>query len=142
MKVTLATKSSKAVNILRKWHLVDAKGKILGRLAPQISKLLQGKHKSTYASYLDSGDNVVVVNAKDIVVTGRKADQKRYTHYSGYPGGLKIYKYAELLKTNPTKIIENAVSGMLPKNKFRSDRLRRLFIYKDNNHSYNEKFGS
>ena len=86
-------------------------------------------------------DNVVVVNAKDIVVTGRKADQKRYTHYSGYPGGLKKITYAALMNKNPEEIIKHAVSGMLPKNKFRDERLRRLFIHKDDKHPYGDKFG-
>jgi len=140
MKATLTTKSLKAGVIKREWHLIDLKGKILGRTSPLIARFLQGKQKKDYAPYLDCGDNVVVINAGQVVVTGRKKEDKTYTHYSGYPGGLRTYSFAELLKTNPKKIIENAVSGMLPKNKFRSDRLTRLHVYADGNHEFKDKF--
>lgn len=140
MKATQSTKSAKQKNIVRNWHLVDLKGKVLGRIVPEITKLLQGKNKADYVSYLDCGDNVVVINAKYVEVTGRKRKNKTYTHYSGYPGGLKIYHFADLIEKNPKKIVESAVSGMLPKNKFRDDRLRRMFVFADNNHSYKDKF--
>lgn len=140
MKATTSTKSLKEQSIERNWHLIDISGKVLGRTTPEIAKLLQGKHKRNYASYLDCGDYVVVINAKKLVVTGHKADQKTYTHYSGYPGGLRTKTFATLMEKNPKKIIENAVSGMLPKNKFRSDRLRRMYIFEDAKHPYEEKF--
>ena len=140
MKATHSTKPVSEKNIKRDWHLVDVKGKVLGRVASQIAKLLQGKGKSDYVSYLDCGDNIVVINAQSIVVTGQKSNDKTYNHYSGYPGGLRTYSYAELMETNPGKIIENAVSGMLPKNTFRSDRLRRLHVYRDENHTFGDKF--
>jgi large subunit ribosomal protein L13 len=140
MKVTITTESLKEKNIKREWHKVDVKGKVLGRITPHIAKLLQGKHKKDYAPYLDCGDYVVVVNASEVVLTGRKAATKTYSRYSGYPGGLKVDKFSELLVKNPAKIIENAVSGMLPKNKFRTDRLRRMYVSKDGNHKFNDKF--
>jgi len=140
MKLTETTKSIKVKNITRSWHLVDLRNKVLGRVVPGITEKLQGKHKASYVDYLDSGDYVVAINAKYIVLTGRKSKTKTYTQYSGYPGGLKIESFSELIKKNPKKIIERAVSGMLPKNKFRTDRLRRLYIFEDNEHTFKDKF--
>ena len=140
MKPTQTTKSVKIKDNQRDWYLLDAKGKVLGRLAPEITKKLQGKHKRNYVSYLDCGDFVVVVNAKQVVLTGRKEMSKTYTRYSGYPGGLKTISVATMRDRNPAKMIENAVSGMLPKNKYRSDRLRRLFIFAEKDHPYSDKF--
>lgn len=140
MKATVSTKSVKEKNIKREWHLIDAKGKILGRMTPGIAKFLQGKHKKDYVPYLDCGDYVVVVNAASVAVSGRKSKSKTYTRYSGYPGGLKTETFSGLLEKNPAKIIEMAVSGMLPKNKFRSDRLRRLYVSRDESHKFSDKF--
>lgn len=140
MKATQTTKSVKEKDIKRNWHLIDAEGKVLGRLAPEIAIKLQGKHKRNYVSYLDCGDHVVVVNAGQVVLTGRKEASKIYTRYSGYPGGLTTVSVATVRSQNPGKLIENAVSGMLPKNKYRSDRLRRLYVYKDENHEFKDKF--
>ncbi len=139
-KITKQTKSIREKQILRKWHLLNVENKILGRISPFIAKLLQGKHKVNYVSYLDMGDNVVVINAKKIVVTGKKNKEKKYTEYSGYPGGLKIKKFIDLIDKNPEYIIKRAVSGMLPKNKFRDQRLKRLFVYPDSNHPFQDKF--
>lgn len=140
MKASQTTTSIKEKNIVRAWHKIDVKGKILGRIVPDITKLLQGKHKKDYAPYLDCGDYVVVVNAALVKLSGRKSSTKSYTRYSGYPGGLRTETFSELLTKNPAKIIENAVSGMLPKNKFRTDRLRRMYVSKDENHKFNDKF--
>lgn len=139
-KLTQQTKPVKEKEIKREWHLIDMRGKILGRTVPLIAKLLQGKHKVNYVPYLDTGDNVVVINAKEMLLTGRKSKQKIYTEYSGYPGGLKIKKFDELIKSNPEYIIRRSVSGMLPKNKFRDQRLKRLFVYPDTNHPFKDKF--
>lgn len=139
-KPTQTTQSVKLSEIKRKWHLIDVKGKTLGRITPYISKLLQGKHKTTYVSYLDSGDYVVVVNAAQVSVTGDKENSKIYTYYSGYPGGLKQIPFKRLIEKNPKEIIRHAVSGMLPKNKLRDRRLTRLFIYADDKHPYSDKF--
>ncbi|MGB9882923.1 MAG: 50S ribosomal protein L13 [Microgenomates group bacterium] len=134
------TNPVKVKNIKREWHLIDVSNQILGRIASKIAYFLQGKNKVNYVPYLDSGDYVVVINAQKIKVTGRKAKDKIYTHYSGYPGGLKEINFEQLLEKKPEEIIRRAVSGMLPKNKFRDQRLKRLFIYKDDNHPYKGKF--
>lgn len=139
-KLTQSTKSIKESEIKRDWHLVDVGGCVLGRITPQIAKLLQGKHKTTYVPYLDMGDYVVVINAKKVILTGRKANVKTYTRYSGYPGGLRTATFKDLLEKNPGVVIKHAVSGMLPKNKHRDLRLGRLFVFPDEKHSYQEKF--
>ncbi len=136
---THSTKSIKGSEIKREWTLIDLSGKIVGRIAPTIATILQGKHKINYAPYLDMGDNVVAINAKKVVITGRKAQTKEYTRYSGYPGGLKKVSYQTMMEKNPTEIIKRAVSGMLPKNKLRDQRLKRFFIFADENHPYGDK---
>ncbi len=140
--LTKSTKPQREGEIERAWHLIDLKGKILGRAAGSIAQLIQGKHKSAYSPNLDAGDYVVVINAKQVVLTGRKLLQKTYTRYSGYPGGLKVRTAQDLLAKTPTKVIHYAVSGMLPKNKLRKTRLTRLFIFTDERHPYQEKFTS
>ncbi|NMB84505.1 50S ribosomal protein L13 [Candidatus Roizmanbacteria bacterium] len=139
VNLTKITKPVKISEIVREWHVIDANGKVLGRLSSAIVKILQGKHKSNYCSYLDMGDNVVVINARKVIVTGKKADTKEYTSYSGYPSGQKTVAYKRLMADNPAEIIKRAVSGMLPKNKLRDRRLTRLFIFVDDNHPYKEK---
>jgi len=140
VNITKSTNPTKDKDIKRDWHLVDASKKVLGRFATEIVKFLQGKHKTNYAPYLDNGDYVVVINAKRVQITGRKAETKIYSSYSGYPGGQKNITFANLLEKNPAEIIKRAVSGMLPKNKLRDRRLTRLFIYADDKHPYEEKF--
>jgi large subunit ribosomal protein L13 len=98
-----------------KWYLIDAKGKTLGRLATLIAILIRGKHKSIYTPYLNSGDHVIVINAKDICITGKKAKQKIYRRHSGRPGGLKIESFEKLQERIPERVLEKAVKGMLPK---------------------------
>ena len=139
---TETTQSVGIKDVQRKWHLVDVKGKILGRITPYIAKLLQGKHKSNYVPYLDSGDYVVVINASHVEVTGNKADMKSYSYYSGYPGGLKQIPYRRMMDKKPQEIIRHAVSGMLPKNKLRDRRLTRLYIYPKSENPYSDKFQS
>jgi len=136
---THSTKSIKEKDIKREWVLIDLSGKVVGRIAPIIATLLQGKHKSNYVTYLDMGDNVVAINAKKVVITGRKAETKEYTRYSGYPGGLRKISYKTMMEKNPTEIIKRAVSGMLPKNKLRDPRMKRLFVFADENHPYKDK---
>ena len=140
VNLTISTKPVKAKEIKRDWHLIDASSKILGRLAPEIVKLLQGKHKRNYVPYLDMGDYVVVINAKKVIVSGKKDDQKIYTRYSGYPGGLKEISFNKLLEEKPEEIVKRAVSGMLPKNKLRKKRLARLYVFADENHPFADKF--
>jgi large subunit ribosomal protein L13 len=141
-QLTKQTKPVKEKEIVRNWHLIDVSGQVLGRVAGKISRLLQGKHKVNYVPYLDSGDYIVVINAKKIKVTGKKEKNKVYTRYSGYPGGLKTISYEKMLKQKPEDIIRHAVSGMLPKNKLRDRRLARLFIFPDKDHKFNDKFSS
>lgn len=134
------TYSTKQSDIKRTWHLLDAQGQVLGRLATKIAQLLVGKNKPYYTSNLDCGDWVIVVNAKNIVVTGKKDKRKIYYHHSGYPGGLKKLTFAEMMAKDPTKAIKFAVHGMLPKNKLRQPRLKRLKIFVGEEHSYEDKF--
>jgi len=139
MKLTKATKVS---DIKRTWHFIDVKAKILGRTATDIAKLLIGKDKPYFVANLDCGDYVVIVNATQIAVTGSKGKQKIYMNYSGYPGGLKRKTYEVVMKETPTRIIYEAVSGMLPKNKLRASMLKRLYIFADEKHPYESKFKS
>lgn len=126
--------------IERKWHLVDAKDKVLGRISTQIAHLLMGKNKVTYAPQADMGDNVVVINCEKVVVTGNKAEQKKYYSHSGYPGGFKEISYAKMMEEHPERIIQNAVKRMLPENRLRDDRMGRLIIVKGEHNPYQEKF--
>ncbi|KAE8214967.1 hypothetical protein CF327_g1698 [Tilletia walkeri] len=127
---------STALAFSRVWHHVSAKDRVLGALAANIATTLMGKHKPTYDSAVDNGDYVVVTNARQIVVTGKKADQIVYRHHTMYPGGLKERTYKEMMKKKPDEIIRKAVSGMLPKNKLRERRLDRLKIFPDEDHPY------
>lgn len=138
-KLTEQTKPLKVEEIRRDWYEIDVKGKILGRIASSIVKILQGKHKVDYVPHLDCGDYVVVINAKDVKITGKKATNKIYTRYSGYPDGLKEITFNQLKEKKPEEIIRHAVSGMLPKNKLRKNYLKKLFIYPDANHPYKNK---
>ncbi len=126
----------KKTEIKKKWLLVDAEGKILGRLASKIAQILSGKNKPIYTPFLDTGDFVVVINAKKVKVTGNKEKKKIYYHYSGYPGGMKEIVYEKLLEKKPTVIIQKAVRGMLPKNKLRRKMLKKLKIYAGTKHRH------
>ena len=122
--------------VARKWYIVDAQGRVLGRLATQIALILSGKRKNGYTPNVDNGDFVVVVNAGKVVVTGNKLEQKTYTHYTGYPSGLKIKNLETLLKTRPTEALRHAVKGMLPKNKLGSRMITRLKLYAGSEHPH------
>lgn len=126
----------KTADIKRDWHLIDADGQILGRLASEIATKLIGKNKPTYTPHIDGGDFVVVINASKFLVTGKKETDKIYYRHSGFPGGLKQKPLGELRESYPTRIIEKAVFNMLPKNKLRSGRMNRLKVYKDSNHKH------
>jgi large subunit ribosomal protein L13 len=140
IKLTQSTKPIKEKQIVRNWHLINIENQVLGRTTSIIAKLLQGKHKTSYVPYLDQGDYVVVINSQKVTLTGKKNENKEQTHYSGYPGGLRKVKLSVLREKNPERIIIQAVSGMLPKNKFRNKRLKRLFVFKDSNHNFKDKF--
>ncbi|MGI9229273.1 MAG: 50S ribosomal protein L13 [Gammaproteobacteria bacterium] len=123
-------------DIDRKWYVVDAKGKILGRLATEIARRLRGKHKPEYTPHMDTGDYIIVINAKAVRVTGNKAMGKLYHRHSGYPGGLKTTRFEALQQTRPERIIEQAVKGMLPKGPLGRDMFRKLKVYADAEHQH------
>ncbi|KAI8146726.1 50S ribosomal protein L13 [Fennellomyces sp. T-0311] len=127
-----------ALAYARTWHLVDARQRVLGRMATGIATTLMGKHKPIYDPASDCGDYVVVVNAKEVLVSGRKAEQKLYRHHTGYPGGLKEITFNQLKEKDSTEAIRKAVSGMLPKNRLRDVRLERLYIFDGEDHPYKE----
>ncbi len=132
MKTYVATPAT----VDRKWLVIDASGKTLGRLATEVAKLLRGKHKPTYTPFIDTGDNVIVVNASKIVLTGKKLDQKMYRHHSGYPGGMKEITYKNLMANNPEKALEYAVKGMLPKNSLGRQMFKKLKVYAGAEHEH------
>ncbi len=130
------TKSQKPAEVKRSWHLVDAQGQVLGRLASQVTLLLMGKHKPSYTPHVDGGDYVVVVNAASVKVTGKKETDKIYYRHSGYLGGLKQQTLGEIRAKYPERLIEKAVYNMLPKNKLRSRRMKRLKVYAGADHKH------
>lgn len=136
----MKTYQPKEKEVTRNWYLIDVGGKVLGRSATQIATLLMGKHKPTYSGHMDMGDFVVVINAKDVQLTGRKKSQKVYYSHSGYPGGFKEVKFAQMIEEQPEKVIKLAVKRMLPKNRLQSKRMRRFKVFAGPNHSYKEKF--
>lgn len=135
----MQTAATKATDITRTWHLVDIKDQTLGRIATQIAKLLMGKGKPYFVRNLDCGDYVVVINAKDIAVTGKKEDKKNYYRHSGYPGGFRVETLRELRQRRPNEIIYHAVKGMLPQNKLRDRMLRRLHVFAEGIHTFQDK---
>lgn len=134
------TKPTRVSDIKRSWQLVDVKDKVLGRVASDIATKLMGKAKPNFVRNLDCGDYVVVINAKYVTVTGHKEQEKLYSRYSGYPGGLKQKALWQVRAEDPKKIMRSAIYGMLPKNKLRDRLITRLYIYPDEKHPYNNKF--
>lgn len=132
----MRTYVAKASEIERKWYVVDAEGKTLGRLASEIARVLMGKNKPEYTPFLDTGDHVIVVNAEKIHMTGKKWDQKYYRYHTGYPGGLRERKYQDMLQKQPEKIIELAVKGMLPSNKLGRQMIKKLKVYAGPDHKH------
>lgn len=122
--------------IARKWFILDAEKAVLGRIASKAATLLMGKHKPTYTPFLDTGDHVIVINAKKVKLTGRKEDQKMYRHHSGYPGGLKEVKAARMRETRPERMLELAIAGMLPKTKLGKQMVRKLNVYAGDRHPH------
>ncbi len=127
---------AKANEVNRKWFLIDAEGKTLGRLASEIAQLLRGKHKPIFTPHVDVGDHVVVINAEKIHLTGKKLVQKKYYRHSGYPGGLKVMDYQSLLNRFPERAIYKAVEGMLPKNKLGRQTIKKLRVYSGTEHPH------
>ena len=132
----MKTFSLKNTEVVRDWVVFDASDKILGRFATKIADKLRGKDKPTFTPHVDGGDFVVVINADKVKVTGNKAEQKKYYKHSLYPGGLKEKSYKELLESNPERIIENAVKGMLPKNKLGKSIIKKLKVYSGSEHPH------
>jgi large subunit ribosomal protein L13 len=132
----MKTYSPKASDIERRWHVVDASGKNLGRLATEVAVLLKGKRKPIYSPHLDVGDYVIVVNAAKIDVTGKKLTQKIYYRHSNYPGGLRSVRLDEMLGTHPTRVIEHAVKGMLPHNRLGASMFKKLKVYAGAEHPH------
>ena len=132
----MKTYSQKGSEISREWYIIDASSMPLGRLAVVIDDKLMGKSKVTYTPHIDNGDYVVVINAKDLVVTGDKMVQKKYYRHSGYPGGIKELKLKEVIEKDPSRVIREAVKGMLPKNKLSADRLARLRVFEGAEHAH------
>lgn len=132
----MKTYSAKPSDVTRAWYVIDASEAPLGRVATRIATLLTGKEKPQFTSHIDCGDNVIVINAQNLVVTGKKMTDKIYYKHSNYPGGLKEATLAEKLEKNPSEVIEKAVYGMLPVNKLRADRMKRLKVYANNEHNH------
>ncbi|HOS16918.1 MAG TPA: 50S ribosomal protein L13 [Bacteroidales bacterium] len=130
------TVSANKATVEKGWFLIDAEGEILGRLASCAAKLLRGKHKPSFTPHVDCGDNIIIVNAEKIRLTGNKLTEKVYVRHTGYPGGQRFTTPKQLLEKNPIKIIEHAVKGMLPKNKLGSQLYRNLFVYAGNEHKH------
>ena len=132
----MRTYSPKASEIDRAWHLVDADGLVLGRLATEVARLLRGKHRPFFAPHVDTGDHVVVVNAARVVLTSDKAGRKFAYRHSGYPGGLRRTSYADLLERSPEEVVRRAVRGMLPKNTLGRQQLAKLKVYAGPEHPH------
>lgn len=130
------TFSAKPLEVERKWVVVDAKGQTLGRLATTVASLLRGKHKPEYTPHVDIGDFVIVLNAKEIQVTGNKATDKMYYHNTGYPGGLRSISFENLLRKSPEKVIEKAVWGMVPHTRLGRTQIKKLYVYAGAEHPH------
>ena len=130
------TISANSNTVDKNWVLVDASDQILGRLSSKIAKLLRGKHKPNFTPHVDCGDNVIVINARKIKLSGKKWEAKKYIRYTGYPGGQRSETAQQLFDKNPIKLVEKSVKGMLPKNKLGSDLFRNLKVYPENDHKH------
>ncbi len=130
------TRSAKKEEVDRKWYIIDAEGEVVGRLCSRIAHVLRGKHKPSYTPHVDCGDYIIVVNAAKIRFTGQKMDQKEYVRYTGYPGGQRTATPRDLLVKKPEAILENAVRGMLPKNRLGRRMFNKLFVYAGEEHPH------
>jgi large subunit ribosomal protein L13 len=130
------TISANKATVNKEWLLVDAEGQVLGRLASKVAKILRGKHKPNYTPHVDCGDNVIVINAEKVVLTGKKLTDKEYIRHSGYPGGQSVQTPVDVLKKYPERLVEKAVRGMLPKNRLGDDLYRNLKVVVGPDHKY------
>ncbi len=126
----------KLSEIDKKWFVVDVDGKILGRQAGKVARILMGKNKPIYTPHMDTGDYVIIVNAEKVVLTGKKAFQKEYFHYTGYPGGLKSTPFQKMIANKPEHLFRETVRGMLPKNRLGRKMLKKLFVYRGGKHPH------
>ena len=132
----MTTYTPKASEIERAWHIVDADGLVLGRLATEVASILRGKHKPTYAPHIDTGDHVVIINADKVVLTSGKAEKKKMFRHSGFPGGIKEQTFADLMAKKPAEAVRGTVRGMLPKNRLGRAQLKKLKVYAGPNHPH------
>jgi large subunit ribosomal protein L13 len=130
------TVSANKATVNKEWVIIDAEGKILGRLASVVASMLRGKHKTNFTPHVDCGDNVIVINAEKVSLTGEKMTEKEYIRHTGFPGGQRIVKADQMLKKNPISLVEHAVKGMLPKNRLGSALYRNLHVYAGNEHPH------
>ncbi|OGM78800.1 50S ribosomal protein L13 [Candidatus Woesebacteria bacterium RIFOXYA1_FULL_48_16] len=136
----MKTYQPKASEVKRSWHLIDADGVILGRMATEVARLLTGKNKPSFSRHMDMGDYVVVVNAEKVKLSGKKTKQKVYRSHSGYPGGFKEVTFAQMKKEHPERIVGHAVAGMLPDNRLKKDRMARLKVVVGGENPFKDKF--
>lgn len=136
MKQEKVTRFFQSEDIDKKWYVIDAEGQVLGRLATKAARIIRGKEKPTFTPNADTGDFVIVINADKIRLTGKRAEMKEYFHYSGYPGGLKIQSFKELIAKKPEYVIEHAVHGMLPKNRLGARLFKKLKVYRGTEHPH------
>ena len=130
------TISANKETVNKEWLLIDAEGQILGRLAAKVAKLIRGKMKTNFTPHVDCGDNVIIINAEKVLLTGSKMDDKNYVRHTGYPGGQRIRNPRELLAKKPTEVVEKAVKGMLPKNRLGAALFRNLYVYAGTEHPH------
>jgi len=130
------TVSANKATVEKEWVLVDAEGQTLGRLASVVALMLRGKHKTSFTPHVDCGDNVIIINAEKVALTGAKMTDKEYIRHTGYPGGQRIVKADELMKKHPTRMIEYAVKGMLPKNRLGHAIFKNLYVYEGPEHKH------
>lgn len=132
----METFTAKPLDLTRSWYVVDASGKTLGRVSSEIARRLRGKHKPEYTPHVDTGDYIIVINAKKVRVTGNKRTEKRYYRHSGYPGGIKAITFAQMMQKAPERVIEHAVKGMLPKGPLGRAMYRKLKVYAGPDHTH------
>ncbi len=133
--ISYKTKSANNQTVVRKWHVIDADGLIVGRMCTKVASILRGKHKPSYTPHVDTGDYVIVLNADKLRLTGNKVNDKVYLRYSGYPGGQRFTTAEEMLKKKPIFLVENAIRGMLPKNRLGAELFRNLYVYEGAEHN-------
>lgn len=136
LELDMKTYMPKVSEIDRKWYVVDLKGAVLGRAAVRIADILRGKGKTFYTPHLDCGDHVIVINARHVVVTGRKADDLKYYRYTGYPGGLRTRTFKEMIEKSPERLVERTIRGMIPHNRLGRKVFKKLHVYADDHHPH------